>query len=113
MNISSSTTDKQCAFNRTGILCGECPDGLSLVLGSSKCLHCSNLYLLLVIAFALAGLILVIFLIVCNLTVSEGMINGLVFYANVVHMNRSIYFPSTEANPLAVFIAWLNLDFWN
>ena len=110
VNISSSTTDKQCAFNRTGILCGECPDGLSLVLGSSKCLHCSNLYLLLVIAFALAGLILVIFLIVCNLTVSEGMINGLVFYANVVHRNRSIYFPSTEANPLAVFIAWLNLD---
>ena len=110
VNISWSTTDKQCAFNRTGILCGECPDGLSLVLGSSKCLHCSNLYLLLVIAFALAGLILVIFLIVCNLTVSEGMINGLVFYANVVHRNRSIYFPSTDANPLAVFIAWLNLD---
>ena len=85
-------------------------DGLSLVLGSSKCLHCSNFYLFLVIVFALAGLMLVTFLIVCNLTVSEGMINGLVFYANVVHINRSIYFPSTETNPLAVFIAWLNLD---
>ena len=110
LNISLSSIDKQCAFNRTGILCGECQDGLSLVLGSSKCLHCSNIYFLLVIAFALAGLILVIFLIVCNLTVSEGMINGLVFYANVVHINKSIYFPSTETNPLAVFIAWLNLD---
>ena len=110
INISLNTMDKQCAFNRTGILCGECPDGLSLVLGSSKCLHCSDLYLLLIIAFAVAGLLLVIFLIVCNLTVSEGMINGLVFYANIVHINRSIYFPSTETNPLAVFIAWLNLD---
>ena len=110
VNISLNSTDQQCAFNRTGILCGECLDGLSLVLGSSKCLHCSNFYLFLVIVFALAGLMLVTFLIVCNLTVSEGMINGLVFYANVVHINRSIYFPSTETNPLAVFIAWLNLD---
>ena len=110
VNISWNSTHKQCAFNRMGILCGKCPDGHSLVLGSSKCLHCSNLYLLLVIVFALAGLMLVTFLIVCNLTVSEGMINGLVFYANVVHINRSIYFPSTKTNPLAVFIAWLNLD---
>ena len=110
VNISLNSTDEQCAFNRTGILCGKCPDGLSIVLGSSKCLHCSNFYLLLVIVFALAGLMLVAFLIVCNLTVSEGMINGLVFYANVVHINRSIYFPSTETNPLVVFIAWLNLD---
>ena len=110
VNISWNSTDKQCAFNRTGILCGKCLDGLSLVLGSSKCLHCSNFCLFLVIVFALAGLMLVTFLIVCNLTVSEGMINGLVFYANVVHINRSIYFPSTETNPLAVFIAWFNLD---
>ena len=110
LNISVNSRDEQCAFNRTGILCGECQDGLSLVLGSSKCFHCSNIYLLLMIVFALAGLILVIFLIVCNLTVSEGMINGIVFYANVVHINRSIYFPSTDTNPLAVFIAWLNLD---
>ena len=110
VNISLNSTDEQCAFNRTGTLCGKCPDGLSLVLGSSKCLHCSNFYLFLVIVFALAGLMLVTFLIVCNLTVSEGMINGIVFYANVVHINRSIYFPSTETNPLAVFIAWLNLD---
>ena len=110
VNISWNSTNKQCAFNRTGILCGKCPDGLSLVLGSSKCLHCSNFYLFLVIVFALAGLMLVTFLIVCNLTVSEGMINGLVFYANVVHINRSIYFSSTETNPLTVFIAWLNLD---
>ena len=109
-DISVNSTDEQCAFHRTGILCGKCPQGLSLILGSSKCLPCSNIYLLLLIVFVLAGLALVIFLIVCNLTVSEGMINGIVFYANIVHINRSIFFPSTEGNPLAVFIAWLNLD---
>ena len=110
VRISVNSTDKQCAFHRTGTLCGKCQDGLSLILGSSKCLQCSNLYLPLLIVFVLAGLALVIFLIVCNLTVSEGMINGVVYYANIVHVNRSIFFPSTEANPLAVFIAWLNLD---
>jgi len=60
--------------------------------------------------FALAGLLLILFLISFNLTVSEGTINGIIFYANIVHINRSIFFPSTEANPLAIFIAWLNLD---
>ena len=103
--------DKQCNFNRTGILCGACPEGLSVILGSSKCHRCSNLYLLLLIPFALTGLLLVIFLTVCNLTVSEGTINGLVFYANIVHTNSAISFSSTsKANPLAVFIYWLNLD---
>ena len=34
--------DVQCAFNRTGILCGGCKKGFSLVMGSSKCLECSN-----------------------------------------------------------------------
>ena len=100
--------DEQCNFNRTGILCGACPEGLSVVLGSSKCLSCSNLYLLLLIPFALAGLLLVIFLTVCDLTVSEGTINGLIFYANIVHANRTIFFSST--NPIAMFISWLNLD---
>ena len=69
INITVNTTDKQCAFNRTGTLCGKCQDGLSLILGSSKCLPCSNLYLLLLVVFVLAGLALVIFLMVCNLTV--------------------------------------------
>ena len=110
INISVKSTDEQCAFHRTGTLCGECQDGLSLILGSSKCLHCSNLYLLLLIVFILAGLVLFVFLTISNLTVSEGKIFGLIFYANVVHINRTIFFPSTEANPLAVLIAWLNLD---
>jgi len=100
INITVNTTDKQCAFNRTGTLCGKYQDGLSLILGSSKCLPCSNLYLLLLIVFVLAGLVLVIFLIVCNLTVSEGMINGIVFYASIVHINRSIFFPSTKQTHL-------------
>ena len=119
-NVSIPTTkrsflqDKQCAYNRTGVLCGACQEGLSVVLGTSHCLPCSNYYLLLLLVFAAAGLALVILLTVCNLTISEGTINGLVFYANIVQINAATFFPPTQTNSfsktLQVFVAWLNLD---
>ena len=36
--------DVQCNpdLNRVGMLCGSCPDGYSVVLGSDRCLRCSN-----------------------------------------------------------------------
>ena len=37
VNISLSNPDEQCAYNRSGILCGECEPGLSLVLATSNC----------------------------------------------------------------------------
>ena len=45
-----------------------------------------------------------------KLTVAVGTINGLVFYANIVSVNRAKLFPSGETNILTVFIAWVNLD---
>ena len=103
-------TDLQCAYNRSGLLCGSCQPGLSLVLGSNRCLRCSNNYLSLSIVFAVAGFTLVLFLLACKLTVASGTINGLVFYANVVSLNKSIFFPPNAINPLTLFIAWVNLD---
>ena len=74
--------DEQCAYEHSGLLCGRCKSNLSLAIGTSQCLECTNIHLTLLLPFALAGLMLVLFLIVCNLTVSMGTINGLVFYAN-------------------------------
>ena len=105
-----NSIDAQCNFNRSGLLCGKCQKGFSLVFGSSKCLKCSNSYLSLLIAFALAGIVLVVFLLVLKLTVAVGTINGLIFYANIVSVNREKLFPSGETNILTVFIAWVNLD---
>ena len=64
--------DDQCNFNHSGILFGECHPGFSLILklGSSKCEHCSNIYLLFTLPFALAGLSLVL-LYSCNLSQEE------------------------------------------
>ena len=111
LSFTLNDTDAQCQYNRTGLLCGECKQNLSFVLGSSRCLPCSNNYLSLLIVFALAGVFLVIFLSVLNLTVSVGTMNGLVFYANIVIINRAQLLPSDKTNILTIFLAWMNLDF--
>ena len=105
----------QCTNNRSGVLCGACNTELSLTFGTARCVDsCSNYYLFLIFPLALAGVLLVFLLLKCNLTVSVGTTNALVFYANIIHFNRTIFFPTNNANKftrvLAVFIAWLNLD---
>jgi len=67
-------------------------------------------YISLLIPFAMAGIVLVVFLLALKLTVSVGTINGLIFYANIVAVNQAIFFPSGDNNILTVFIAWVNLD---
>ena len=74
---SSQQIDRQCAYNRTGVLCGECEEGLSLVFACSKCKECSNTYLLLLIPFAVAGIALVVFILWLNITIATGTIYGL------------------------------------
>ena len=107
---SSQERDRQCAFNRSGILCGECQQGLSLVLATSKCKKCSNIYLLQLIPFALAGIVLVVFILLFNITIATGTIHGLIFYANVLAANKAIFLPFSTPNFLTVFISWVNLD---
>ena len=104
--------DEQCAFHRSGILCGACKNNLSHAFGTSSCRKCSSLWALLwVPVIALAGIALVVLLIGLNLTVSVGTINGLIFYANIVRANHSTFFPPNTTNPfLSWFIAWINLD---
>ena len=104
-------SDKMCAYSRSGKLCGSCKDGLSLTFGGSKCLKCSHQWLGMIIVFAIAGVLLVAFVLVCNLTVAVGTINGLIFYANIITTNRAEFFPFETPNVLTVFIAWVNLDF--
>ena len=111
VHVNLKHPDTQCAFNHSGTLCGACQPGLSLALGSPQCLRrCSNGYFSLIIAFAAAGLVLVLFIKILDLTVAVGMINGLIFYANIIQAAQSTFLPAGDTNPLTVFIAWLNLD---
>ena len=106
-----NNTDTQCAYNRSGLLCGKCKKDYSLILGTSQCEKCTNSHLFLLIPFAVMGVALVFFLLVCKLTVATGTLSGLVFYANLVGVNRTSFLPVESTNPFSIFIAWLNLDF--
>ena len=103
--------DSQCQSNRAGILCGACKLNFSLTLGGSQCLQCADVNLALIIVFAVAGIILVFIVSVLNLTVSMGMLSGLLFYANIVAVNRTVFIPQDTTKVMTAFIAWLNLDF--
>ena len=110
VHFKITSPDPQCLRNHSGILCGQCAKGLSLMLGSNQCGQCTNNYIALIIPFALAGIALVAFVIVLNLTVSVGTINGLIFYANVVKIYEPIFFSEGPIPFLSQFISWINLD---
>ena len=95
----SVNSDAQCAFNHAGILCGACRKNYSLAIGSSHCIKCSSdSHVALFIFFIAAGVLLVILLFLFNLTVTEGLVNGLIFYANILWIYKSILFHSCRAN---------------
>ena len=111
VNITISDQDNQCAYNRTGVTCGMCAPGYSVIFGGNECWKCSNYYLLLIVVYAIAGLLLVFSLYFFDtLTVSAGTINGLIFYANIIQLNGVVFFPPQHNNPSRVFVAWLSLD---
>jgi hypothetical protein len=112
LSIRLEDQDDQCAFNRAGILCGGCKAGLSVILGSSKCKRCTDHLIALIIpSFLIVGLLLVIFLMILNLTVSVGTINGLIFYVNIIRAQHAIFFtPDISSSFLSKLVAWLNQD---
>ena len=109
--VNLSYPNVQCQFNRTGILCSECEHPHSMVFGSSRCMECTNLYILITVIIVVAGIILVVLLYLLNLTVPTGTINGIIFYANIVSINDSIFLVNDNVlKPLRVFISFVNLD---
>ena len=111
LNIPNGA-DAQCTHNHSGLLCGACSSGLSLSLGSSHCLKCHThwpgVLITIIVSKLLAGIVLVASLLILNLTVAVGTLNGLIFYANIVAANQHKFFPSTSF--ITVAISWLNLD---
>lgn len=83
--LSSSSipgvTSSLCIGYRTGKLCSSCADGYSVVFGSPECKKCSNLWLLTLFAYAIAGPLLIFIMYSLNLTLNVGSINGIIFYA--------------------------------
>ena len=85
--INVQYPDTQCQYNRTSALCGYCPEGLSSVFGSSRCKHCSNVHLLIILPLAMSGCMLF----------------------NIVGMNNLVFFPK-DHSVVFVLISLLNIN---
>lgn len=113
-NVSIASVDSQCEFHRRGVLCGACVEGRSVSFGDSSCNTCTFRSLLILPLILFLGLVLVAILSALNLTVTEGTINGLIFYANIIQVNHDIYFPGRKKEKVlkafSSVISWLNLD---
>ena len=71
------------------------------------------MYLLLLLAFVLAGLVLVYVagLMALNLMVSVGTVNWLFStYVHMVKLNEAFFFRNIHISFISQFISWLNLD---
>ena len=106
-------TDLQCQQHKSGTLCQSCTTGYSLVLGSNECKECTTNYnMALIILFAFMGIALVVLLIVLNLTVSVGTVNGLLFTANIIKLYQPVFLGNQIPVPFfSQTVSWLNLDF--
>jgi hypothetical protein len=107
--------DAQCAYNRSGVLCGGCRPGLSLSLGGSQCVQCpahwSAILVVIIVGLFLGGIVLVALIMVLNLTIAVGTLNGLIFCANVINANSGSVQSVNSLGILGTFITWLNLNF--
>ena len=115
-NVDVYNFNSQCTYNRVGVACGQCAGNLSMTFGTSQCKPCTNVHLLLIIVFAIMGMGLIVILMLSNLTVSSGTINGIILYAFIIRLYDNIFFPTSFGavakvlDFLSVFIAWFNLD---
>ena len=107
--------DDQCLPGRTGVLCGACKPGLSRMLEQFRvpagCMKCSNTNLAFLISlFLFSGILLVVFLTIFNMTVTEGAMNGLIFYSSVAYAQPRFFHTNQPSFIPWIFISWLNLD---
>ena len=109
-NVNLLHPDTQCQFNRTGILCSQCHHDLSMVFGSSRCVKCTNVHILITIIIIVAGVVLVVLLYLLNFTVTKATINGIILYANIISINYSVFLTNKIFKPLQIFISFTNLD---
>ena len=108
--LSLSRSGDLCNGGRTGILCGHCHSNRSVIFGSSKCQVCTDMWLITLVMFAVLGVLLVAALFFLNLTVTQGTLYGLIFYANIIQVNTSIFFSQSILNPMKVIVSFVNLD---
>ena len=102
--IPIDSYDVQCRHNRTGILCGQCPEGYSTELWSNRCEVCTNWSLLYVLVILITGPLLIIIIGALNLTVTVGSIHGIMYYVTITAINIDTFETATPSRiPLCIY----------
>ena len=103
--------DVQCLHNRTGFVCGGCPNGMSTV-GGAKCRSdCSNFGVFYIMLYFVIIMGTVALMILFNITITEGDISGIIFYANIVNIHNNIFFRENSfINPLQDILSFINIE---
>ena len=108
-----SDPEIQCNFHHSGFLCGSCSHNFSDVFGSTRCRQCSDATIATILLFAFLGILLVAVLFFGHITVSVGLFNGVILYANAVSLYAFLLYPNNynpSLNPATVMLSWLNLN---
>ena len=107
-------SDAQCQHKRSGLLCGACRSELSLSLGTIRCISCPfywpALLVLQLIGYLIAGIVLVTAILMLNLTVAVGTLNGIIFYINVLYDFIPSFISHSKITFSSIFVSWLNLE---
>ena len=106
----SLTFDNQCNGNRYGEICGKCKPGFSMQFGTTDCKKCSSYWLFTIILYILAGIVLVACLFLFKLTITEGLLGSILFYAQLFSINIGLLVYSNETRFTTVFVSLLNLE---
>ncbi|XP_065915255.1 uncharacterized protein [Dysidea avara] len=110
--INLTNDSSLCNEHHEGRACGKCRSKYSRVFGSDRCKKCSDYWLFTIPLYGVLGVILVVILFALKFTVTVGLINGLIFFCNVMSINEQLFFNSEINNFsfLRVFISIFNLD---
>ena len=106
--INMTEQDSLCQHHRTGVLCGGCEDGYSLVLGPDECNICSNKYIwVIVVLLPLLSTFIVIMLFTLRLTIANSYFGGFIFYSNVTAITLT---ENSFSKISLTFLSLLNSD---
>ena len=105
--------DTQCDNDWTEILFGQCAGKLSIVFGYNRCLTCLTDARIFgfILLFLLMGIVLVVVIAFLNFTVTEGYLNGVIFYSNIISFLMPNLAPfNGKATIIFIFISWINFS---
>ena len=108
--VNLSMLHPVCAENREGVVCGRCKEGFSNVFGSVACKECSSFWILTVFIYMIIGIILVMVIDKLDLTVTNGTINGIIFYAQMTAITTNIFSMERGIDYAASLVRFINLE---